>query len=258
MYIHEKGAGSALLLLHGAPGTVESFEPVVERFSPRFRVLVPALPGYRPTPPLRPYSLAGAQARLEDALLERGVREVSVVAFSAGVYRALALALSGRVRVTRLVLLGGFAGLTAEDRAAYQGFSSWVGGMADLTDAALRQVAYQRFLSPAWRAAHPEAEAEVNAWLEATTPAALADELRAIAELEDLHPRLSEVTVPVVVRVGMLDGAAPPTYSERLAAGVPYGRLEQVDGVGHALLLEDREGTLASLARALAGPVERS
>jgi pimeloyl-ACP methyl ester carboxylesterase len=257
MFIHEKGTGSALVLLHGAPGTVESFAPVVERFSPRFRVLVPALPGYRPTPPLQPYSLAGVQHALEDALLERGVREAAVVAFSAGVYRALALALSGRVRVTRLVLLGGFAGLSPEDRAAYRGFSDWVGGMADLTGAELREVACGRFLSPAYRAAHPEAEAEVRAWLEATAPAPFSDELRALAESEDLHPRLSEVQVPVVARVGTLDVAAPPAYSERLVAGVPHGRLERVEGAGHALLLEDREGTLASLARALEPPADR-
>lgn len=68
---------------------------------------------------------------------------------------------------------------------------------------------------------------------------------------EDLRPRLAELDVPILARVGTADLATPPALSEEIVEHAARGHLELVEGVGHALIHEDLEGTVASTRRAL-------
>ena len=115
----------------------------------------------------------------------------------------------------------------------------------------LHPVAGPRFLSAGFAATHPEAVKQVEAWLDCVSPAVLANELDAFAAAPDLRAALASLTIPVVARVGALDVAMPPAKSEDIVRAVPNGRLEVVPGVGHALTLEDLDGTIASVRRAL-------
>jgi pimeloyl-ACP methyl ester carboxylesterase len=91
----------------------------------------------------------------------------------------------------------------------------------------------------------------VARWAEATTAGNLAGELEALALCEDLLERCSEISVPVLLRVGSEDVATPATQSEELARVMPRATLEIVPGVGHALLLEDWAGTRTAVQRFL-------
>ncbi len=42
----DEGKGQVLMLLHGLFGALSNWEDVVDRFSPKFRVLIPLLPIY--------------------------------------------------------------------------------------------------------------------------------------------------------------------------------------------------------------------
>jgi pimeloyl-ACP methyl ester carboxylesterase len=106
------------------------------------------------------------------------------------------------------------------------------------------------FLSPHAQT-DPGAREAVGRWMNATSRANLAAELRAMIACEDLRARLGELACPVVSRWGALDAAVPRARAEEIAAGARRGRLEIVEGVGHALTIEDREATIGSLARAL-------
>jgi pimeloyl-ACP methyl ester carboxylesterase len=59
--------------------------------------------------------------------------------------------------------------------------------------------------------------------------------IQASAALEDyeVHHRLEEISVPTLVVASDKDGILPPTFSRRIADGIPGSRLEIFEGVGH-------------------------
>ncbi len=246
MFLEDRGQGPAVVLLHGAPGTRESFHPLAAALESDHRVLIPDLPGYGQSPPLpRGTSIAAANALIEGTLIGHDVLKAAFVGLSLGAYRALAIALGGRIEVTGMLLLGGVAGLDPGEAEAFRGFAAAVQSGADIHDAWIA-----RALSPGFAASHPRERAEVAAWVDAPDRAAFAAELSAIAAMEDLVPRLRKLRTPVVARVGELDLACPKAKSEAIVRAIPGARLEVVPGCGHALPVEDPEGT-ARAARAL-------
>lgn len=237
------GSGPVVVLLHGSPSPPDGLLPLAERLASDFRAVIPAFPGYGRTPPLAgDPSMDRVRAALERTLAALGVQEAALIGFSAGAYRAFELALSGTVRATRIVSLAGLASLEAEERPAYVQFAALVDSGADL-----REIAASRMTSESFRRRDPARAAEVSRWPEATTRSVLSAELRAFSTSADLRPRLAEIRVPVLARVGALDAAAPPSKSEDIVRHVSRGRLEVVPGVGHALLDEDLEDTVRSV-----------
>jgi len=93
--------------------------------------------------------------------------------------------------------------------------------------------------------------ADVMSWLNATSPAVLAAELEAFAEAEDLRPRLRDLTIPILARVGEVDQAAPVAFSRDIVDSATHGMLQVVPGCGHAIFYEDREGTVEAVANFL-------
>lgn len=248
MAIRTMGTGRDVLLVHGLPSPPDHLVPLARAIATAGgRAHVVDLPGYGRSPAMAgEYTMARALAALEDALLDRGIRDLDVVGYSGGAYRAFGLALSGRVRVGRVVALAGMAGLDAEVVGPYL-------GMADALDAGVDfgGVMAARLLSPAFARQNPDAAAEVNAWIDAAPRAVIAQEMRAMARAEDLRLRLPRLSAPVLARVGSLDLACPPPWSAEIAALAPAGSLQIVEGCGHALLLEDGPATVDATCAAL-------
>jgi len=250
LFIHETGSGPAVLLLHGAPSSVAYFDPLVELLAADWRVLIPEFPGYGHTP-FRPGSVRAAIDELDADLASRGVHEAAVVGFSQGAYRALVLALDGKTRVNQIFMMGGFASLAPAHRDSLRAMGQLLATLPDFQVPALRRQFATGMVSPGYAAEHPEVFAQIESWIDATTPAALSAEILAGADDADLRPRLRDLAAPLVARVGELDQAAPKDYSEELVALVPAGSLQIVPGRGHALLIEDRAATLAAVKEAL-------
>jgi pimeloyl-ACP methyl ester carboxylesterase/predicted ester cyclase len=243
MHISEYGRGPAVVLLHGAPSTRASLAPLVEALAPVRRVLVPDLPGYGATPPVSGrYSVEAVNRLLEDALLARGVREAAVVGFSGGAYRAFGLAVSGRVRLTHLVSLGGFAGLDPDGRKGLREAAALARTGFDF-----HPVWLARMMGPGAPARFPAEAAEVLQWLDCVPMEVLIAELEAFAEAPDYRPALAQLRIPITARVGAADAAAPPAWSRAICAAAPSAVLQIVDGCGHALLYEDRDATVRAV-----------
>ncbi len=249
MDIHETGSGPAIVLLHGAPSPVSYFAPVIEALAPTHRVLCPVLPGYAGSAPHPGGYGVWETARLfAEELASRGVHEAAVLGYSYGAYRALALALAGSLKVTRLYLLSGFAGF---DEPALVERRQLAGAVrARAMD--LHPLFVQMVLPPAYAAANPAVAAEIAGWIDLVSPEVLADEVDA-STIDDLRPRLHELDVPVLARVGELDAGATPPLSRAIIERVRDGAIEIAPGGGHALLIEDRARTTASVVRFLTG-----
>ena len=244
IHVRELGAGPAVLLLHGTPTTPEHLEPLARALSSSYRVLLAHSPGYGETPAIEPYALDVVHEALEAAVLRARAADVAIVGFSGGAHHAFALACRAQLRVRGVASLAGSANMGDARQRLVQ------------TAAALRanvdlsETVPGLFLSPA-AAAIADARAEVMTWIKATSWGTLANELEALANAPDLLPALEKLDLPILLRVGALDLAAPPNESQRVATACKRATLQVVPDVGHALLTEDFAGTLAATREAL-------
>ncbi len=236
-------SGTPVVLLHGMPTEPDHLVPLARALSGSHRTLLVHLPGYGKSPPLpAPYSVERCRELIEEALAAQGVDAATLIGFSGGAWHGIGLALRGKLRVEKLVSLGGLAGLDAEQQAAFHGFAAALRAGQDL-----RPVAPGQFLASDFAASHPEAVAGVTSWLDAIAPADLAAELDATADAPDQRPRLAELAMPILCRAGELDAAVPPQASRSIVEGVQHGTLQLVPGKGHALLYEDFDATVRAV-----------
>src|SRR5512135_2660775 len=85
LYFTERGSGSPLLLVHGLLVTGEMFEPVIEHFAARHRVIVPDLRGHgrsRGLPP--PYTAGQLASDLSRLLDHLDIDSAAVLGYSQG------------------------------------------------------------------------------------------------------------------------------------------------------------------------------
>jgi len=252
MFVRDTGTGPAVLFLHDAPSSPYDFKPLVERLGSGTRALVPDMPGYGQTPPEDGYSWQRSISVIEEALTDRGISTLKgIVGVGAGAHRALAIALGGRVQVEAVVSLGGFANLDASTRSGLGVLGGMLRGLPHLNDPALQHFFVNRALSPQFAAAHADEVNRILGWLNETRPFALGTEFEALSRCEDLLPRLGSMRARLLARVGRLDNTAPVASSEAMVAAVPGAELQIVEGHGHALLLEERDATIDSVARFL-------
>jgi 3-oxoadipate enol-lactonase len=248
MFIREYGSGRAVLTLHGAPSAPTDFEPLVQRLKTNMHVLLPDMPGYGQSPYIPGLSITRSVELIDEMLVSRGIKEVSVIGFSLGAWRALLLALEGKTHVNAIVTLGGIAGLDPEHAVMMLGFANALRGTESLRQPYLEETMTTRMLSPESARNNPTAVAAAAGWLDWPNPESLADELEAMAVTMPCYDRLKTLRIPVLARVGALDIASPPELSQRIVDAIPGAKLEIVEGKGHALLLEDADATVASIA----------
>lgn len=244
----ERGAGPALVLLHGNGAMIEDFaiSGILDRLAQRYRVIAIDRPGFGHTTRPRPRSwTAQAQAELVHAALARlDVAQAIVVGHSWGTLAALSLALDHPVDVRSLVLLAGYYFPTMRaDVLAFSILATPVIGdllawtIMPIIGSAMRGVVFRKLFAPA--AVSPRFNAEF--------PTALAlrpSQIKASAIDTELMPvsaaaiagRYAELAIPVVIMAGKHDRIVNfERQSRRLASALPNARLIAFDEVGHMM-----------------------
>ena len=85
LYLTERGSGPPLLLVHGLMVTGQMFEPVIEHFATRHRVIVPDLRGHGRSRGLAPpYTAAQLASDLSRLLVHLGIDSTSMLGYSMG------------------------------------------------------------------------------------------------------------------------------------------------------------------------------
>lgn len=237
---------TTLVLLHGFTNTGASWERVVAALPAGYRAVAPDLRGHGSAGEARPVTLAAVVADV--AGLVAG--EFELVGYSMGGRLALHVALAlGPERVRRLVLIGASPGLAdADERAARRAADE---ALADEVETmTITEFAERWARTPVLADQPPAVRAAVGADRLRSTPGGLAAALRGLGTgaLPSLWDRLGEVVVPVELVVGERDEKFR-AVAERMAAGLPAGRVVVVPGAGHAVHLEDPE----AVARVIAG-----
>ena len=230
LYFSERGSGSPLLLVHGLMVTGEMFEPVIEHFATRHRVIVPDLRGHgrsRGLPP--PYTAAQLASDLSRLLDHLGIDSTAVLGYSQGGAIAQQLVLDHPKQCDRLVLACTYAFNMAT-------FREWLEG--HLAPLLIRLLSLRRFAKLISQATKQLNKERTN-WL-AGLIADQDQKLMLTAWREtmafDSRHRLAEIRCPTLVIAGSNDVGVPIHHAKMLHDGIPSSQLVIIDGADHALI----------------------
>lgn len=244
LHFERRGAGPALMLLHGYTGSSGSMREVSQALSAEFETVVPDLPGHGQSIGRASHGRYDFWQCVDDlaaTLQSAGHRRAHWLGYSMGARLALACAVRHPGSVASLVLVGGRAGIAddgarearrREDEALARRIET--DGVETFVDdwMAMPLFASQRRLGAEF------IEAQRRARL-ANDARELAASLRGLgpAAQPPLFAELARIEVPVLLVAGELDQAFVATGRE-LSRRMPAAETCEIADAGHAVHLE--------------------
>jgi pimeloyl-ACP methyl ester carboxylesterase len=242
--VEDRGAGRALLLVHGFPLDHTLWRHQLDYFSKRYRVIAPDLRGFGASGPAAPPDGSAITMRQYaedlDLLLDRlDVREpVVFCGLSMGGYIGWQFWQKHAGRV---------AGLAACDTRTVADSAEAATGRETLSRRVLAEgvsvvaeAMLPRLFNDAMRAQHPHSVSETREMMASATPAGVAAALRGMAVRPNIIPRmLAEIAVPTLVMVGEHDMISPVEQMRGIAANIPAAEFQMVAHAGHMSPLEN-------------------
>lgn len=219
-----------VLLLGGSLGTnLSMWAPQVSELSRHFRVVAFDQRGHGASPaPPGPYAIADLGTDVVALMDHLGVERASYAGLSIGGMAGIWLGANVPERLERLVLICTSAYAPPESRWMERADAV----RAAATTAVIADAVVERWFTPGWAAAHPDAVAAHRAMIVATDPEGYAGCCEAIAAM-DLRGALPLVAVPTLVIGGVEDEALPPEHQRLIAQAIPGARLELVEDAAH-------------------------
>ncbi len=247
------GEGSPpVVLVHGFPLNRSMWDLQLGVVRERHRVIAPDLRGFGaseagPPGPLTMEQHADDVAALLDHL---GIREpVVYCGLSMGGYVGFAFWRRHPERVRALVFADTRAAAdTPEGRQARLDMAIRAEALNSPNPAIEGMLA--KMFAPTVRLESALAQ-RVESMMAGTSPRAVADGQRGMAERRDNTDLLSTIGVQTMLLVGEEDVLTPPAESERMAADIPYARLEKIPLAGHMSNMENPDAFNQALARFL-------
>lgn len=225
----ERGAGEAVILLHGLMGQMQHWDVVLENLDEGYRPIALGLPIFHRG--LREASVDALARHVVEFMDALDIPRAVVGGNSLGGHVALRLALDHGDRASGLLLTGS-SGLFE------RGFSSGVPHRPDRRW--VREKMEEVFFDPAL---------VTDGWVDeahrvVTTPASALRVLRFArdARRDNLETRLGLVRVPTLLVWGLEDRITPPEVGERFRELIPDAQLTCLARCGHAPMLERPEG----------------
>jgi pimeloyl-ACP methyl ester carboxylesterase len=260
IHYYPSGDGAtAVMLVHGQPGSAADWDRVVPLLRDDHLVLAPDRPGYGRTGGgaggFR-YNAAAMTRVLDSAGIERAV----VAGHSWGGGVAVAMAAGHPDRVAGLVLVSSVdpgSPARVDDRIlAARGVGETAALFTLGLTGLLLSVPWVRELSTR---ALPQGSADglrtltslaVSNRHAAVWRSFVVEQRALIEELQDFEPGLGRINVPAVVLHGDADHLVPLSEARRLAGAIPGATLRVLAGAGHFLPL-DRSNAVADAVRAV-------
>jgi pimeloyl-ACP methyl ester carboxylesterase len=236
----EAGSGTPLVLIHGAGGSADLWQPQLEGLGDLARVVALDLPGHGPQRGRGSQSIA-AYADWVDAFLDTlGDGPVVVVGHSMGGAIAQTVALARPERLAGLILVGTGARLQVLARVLEllrQRPAEGFGLIERLSYAA---------------ATPPDRVATVDRVLRAGAPLVTLGDYLACDRF-DARPRLNAIRTPTLVVAGTEDRLTPVASGRLLAAAIGGARLVEIADAGHFPQLEQPAAVNDAIREFLAG-----
>lgn len=239
------GQGRDVLLIHGLPGSLEDFDPLMQALASRYRVTAFDRPG-------QGYSSAvGAKYSVEhnahiarEVIQQLALRDVIVVGHSYGGSTALQMAIEQTPGVGGYVSLAAGADPDGEVDPLYyfvttpivgKGFlvvSSWTGNL----------IAKAKIKAGLESAFHPNLEwctdefvaLRQKLWSQPAVAASIASEIPAMFDdLRSMQAHYGEIVAPVILIQGDGDRSTTVEESEYLLKAIPTAKRVMLENTGH-------------------------
>lgn len=250
LFYQERGAGQAVLLLHGLGSRSDDWELQLPVLAERYRVIAPDLRGHgRSGKPPGPYSVPMMAADVLGLMEALDVTAAHLVGLSMGGMIAFQLAVDHPERVLSLTIVNSGPALVART------LGEWL--------RVQQRLALARFSGPT-RTAHflsrrlfpkPEQEALRAQFIErwsANDPAAYLASMRALVGWSVLA-RVGDIRCPVLVISGDRD-YTPADAKREYTARIPRAELVIIEDSGHATPIDQAERFNARLLEFLGTP----
>lgn len=241
------GEGIPIVLLHGMGGSKVVWNDLAGHLGGRFSLIAYDLRGFGRTREIEQESLSlktwANDLRAVLAALE--VPRAVVVGHSLGASIALRYALMWPESVAALVLIGADAQLARSAPQLLQNIET------------IERIGFEGWVAEYWDknppfSAHsalgmPDACKRYREVVAANSADGYVRSSRALAELEDLTPRLEEIVAPTLVLIGSVDQRTPPEYGWDIVSRMPNAEGREIAGVGHIIQMEAPEESAMAL-----------
>ncbi|MFN5556751.1 MAG: alpha/beta fold hydrolase [Chryseotalea sp.] len=224
----DEGSGPVILLLHGLFGALSNWEGVTNRFSGKYRVVIPMLPIYEM--PIKEAGIDGLRKFVEEFVQAMSLKDLVIMGNSLGGHIALAYTLKNPDKVKKLILTGS-SGL----------FEDSMGGSYPKRgnyDYIKERVAYT-FYDPS--VATKELVDEV---FETTNSIPKCMRIVAIAKSAQRHNMATDIPnikIPTFLVWGLNDTITPPMVAHEFNRLIPNSTLRFIDKCCHAPMMEHPE-----------------
>lgn len=253
VWVEDRGAGPAVVMLHGFGGSSYSWRAVDTALADRFRVLSVDLSGFGYSERPRgkeAYTRDGQGAMVLGVLDALGIEHAHLVGHSYGGAIAMALAARHPERFDSLVLVDAAGPEYPQERR------NWVAGIRPLTSVWVRTVALRRERTVQGLEASVADDALVTPalvdeyWRRLTVEGAPRAFFGLTAPVDPPDPAidLARISVPTLVVWGCEDALITVEAGRRAAALIPGSTFVTLPGVGH-LPMEERPAELARTMR---------
>jgi len=236
VHYRDEGKGFPLVLLHGAPSSLHSFDGLTSALSRKFRVIRLDLPGYGLTGPnsAGDYSLQYYMKFLDAFLTAIRVDSCSLAGHSFGGRLAGEFAYAHPERVKKLVLIAA-GGYPLKDEGVL--------AVKMARNAFLRPIV--RYVTPRFFIAMnlkqafgrdvKVADETIDRYYDLLLREGNRDTFIGMSNRtpEDISLHVKELRVPTLILWGNVDTVIPTEYAERFHRDIPGSRVILYDGVGH-------------------------
>jgi len=238
------GKGAPVLLLHGFTGNHNSWRKLINAYQHEFQFIVPSLLGHGGTDAPKDserYHIEQCTRDLVEILRQLEIEKVHCLGYSMGGRLALALALCHPVYIRSLILESSTAGLTSEqERSARRTSDRKLASM--IRDDLVRFVDYWEKIPLFESQQHAltlEEKQDLRKVRLAQNPFGLAGSLLGMGtgSQPNYFPRLSELSMPVLLITGALDQKFCQIAVE-MTKHLSNGTHIKIDKSGHTVHLE--------------------
>lgn len=249
IYVHDRGRGPAILLVHGYGAAHDNWLPLLDELAREHRVLAVDLPGFgRSDKYAGDYSPSALAGKLLQLLDRKGVRDVHVIAHSWGSSIALALTLEQPSRVRSLTLISSWVYEEQIPPFFIWARAPWVGE-------ALFTLFYKERADDRMALAfhdpepftHPKVMDLVRTAL--NRPGAVAAALAAARgqRFVELQRRYPTIATPALLIWGAQDRISRVAVGQRLVGELRNARLTVIERCGHIPMLEQPRQVLRAI-----------
>ncbi len=252
----QKGAGRDVLLIHGLPGSIEDWDPVIDRLAKKYRVTAYDRPGFGFSSDNAAAHTVAANADTAVKIMERlGLRNVVVVGHSYGGGIALALAARKIENIKGYVSLAGVSHPSENvmfifylNRLPLVGRGFAAAGAALLGDSMMEEMVRMAFtpdmdiLTPDYLNKRKEMMFQTKVVMSLS-----AEDVRYNDNMRELLPSYPGIAARFMILHGDGDLMVPVEDSRQLVRALPNAVLKELPGTGHMVQFKYPEKVIAAV-----------